>query len=115
MDGQDGVTGVVRIEKEDPELGFGQLLLKNGEGRGDVGIDVLPLLGEFQEDLDLFSLRTELVEELEVAFKPLLVLLDGLEGLLVLPGLGVGEPDVQGIEIGFLAIEVKENLGVPRI
>jgi hypothetical protein len=43
MEGQDGVAGVVRIEKEGPEFGFGQLLLQNGEGRGDIGIDVLPL------------------------------------------------------------------------
>jgi len=114
MDGQDGVARVVRIEKEGPELGFGQLLLKNVQGLGDVGIDVLPLFGEFQKNLNLFPLCIDLVEELEVALKPLLVLLEGLERLLVLPSLGVGEPAVQGIEIGFFAIEVKENLGVPR-
>jgi len=115
MDGQDGVAGVVRIEKEGPELGFGQLLLKNVQGLGDVSIDVLSLLGEFQKNLDLFPLRIDLIEELEVALKPLLVLLKGLERLLVLPSLGVGEPAVQGIEFGFFTIEVKENLGVPRI
>jgi hypothetical protein len=43
MDGQDGVAGVVRIEKEGPELGFGQFLLKNVQGLGDVGIDVFSL------------------------------------------------------------------------
>jgi hypothetical protein len=32
MDGQNGVAGIVRIEKKGPELRFGQLLLKNGEG-----------------------------------------------------------------------------------
>ncbi len=115
MDGQDGVAGVVCIEKKGPELRFVQLLLENGEGRGDVGIDVLPFLGEIQENLDLFLLGVDLVEELEFAFKPFFVLLEGLERLLVLPSLGIGEPAVQGIEIGFFAIEVKENLGVPRI
>jgi hypothetical protein len=114
MDGQDGVAEVVRIEKEGPELGFGHLLFQNGEGRGDVGIDVLPLLGEFQKDLDLFPLRMDLIIELEVAFEPLLVLLEGLERLLVLPSLGVREAAVQRIEIVFFTIEVKENLGVPR-
>jgi len=114
MDGQNGVAGVIRIEKKCPELRFGQFLLKNGEGRGDVGIDVLPLPGEIQENLDLFLLGVDLVEKPEVAFKPFLVLLEGLERLLVLPTLGIGEAAVQGIEVGFFAIEVKENLGVPR-
>jgi len=114
MDGQDGVTGVVRIEKKGPELRFGQLFLKNGESSSEVGIDVLPLLDEVQENLDLFLLGVDLVEELEVAFKPFLVLLEGLEGLLVLPSFGIGKPAVQGFEIYPFAIEVKENLGVLR-
>jgi len=114
MDSQDGVPGIVHIKKKGSELGFGQLLLKNVQGLGDVIIDVLSLLGEFQENSDLFLLRIDLVEELEIPFEPLLVLLEGLGRLLILPSLGVGEPAVQGIEFSFFTIEVKENLEVPR-
>jgi hypothetical protein len=51
---------------------------------------------------------------LDVAAEPFLGLLEGLGPFLVLPDLRRSELGVQGIELGSLAIEVKENLGVPR-
>jgi hypothetical protein len=114
MDGQDGVADVVGLEVEGPELGLGQLLFESGQRRGDVRRHVLPLAGELQKDLEILLLPPDPFVVLNVAAEPLLGLLEGLGAFLVLPDLRGSELGVQGIEFGSLAVEVKENLGVPR-
>jgi hypothetical protein len=115
MDGQDGVAGIVRVIEQGPELGLLEVLLEPAGSGGDVGFDVLALGGELGEDLELFLLAEDLLEELEVLFEELLLLLKGLRGLLVLPDRGRAEPGVYRLPLGGLAIEVKENLGPLRL
>jgi len=96
------------------ELGLAELLLESGQGCGDVGRYVLPLAGELQKHLELLFFPADPFKFLDVADEPFLGLLEGLGALLVLPDLRGSELGVQGIEFGFLAIDVKENLGGPR-
>jgi hypothetical protein len=114
MDGQDGVADVVGLEIKGPKLGVGQLLSEPGQGCGDVGRYVLPLAGELQKDLEILLLPPDSFVVLDVAAEPLLALLEGLGPFLIPPDLRGRELGVQRIEFGSLAIEVKENLGVPR-
>jgi hypothetical protein len=109
MDGQDGVPRVVLVEKQRAELALGETFFESGEGGLDLGPDVLPLGQELGQDLDLVLLLPNPAEKLEVAFEALLLLLEGLGGLLVLPDLRGREAQVQGIAFGFFMIEVKEN------
>jgi hypothetical protein len=115
MDGQDGVPRIVGVVEQGPELGLLEVLLEPAGRGGDVGFDVLTLAGELGEDFELFLLAEDLLEELEVLFEELLLLLEGLRGLLVLPDLGRAKPGVYRVPFGGLVIEVKENLGPLRL
>jgi hypothetical protein len=115
MDGQDGVAGIVRIIEQGPELGLLEVFLEPARRRVDVGFDALTFGGELGQDLELLFLAEDLLEELEVLFEKLLLLLKGLRGLLVLPDLGRAEPGVYRLPLGGLVIEVKENLGPLRL
>jgi hypothetical protein len=88
VDGQDGVAGVVLVEEEGPELGLLKVLLETDDAGVDVGLDALSFGGELGEDLELFLLAEDPLEELEVLLEQLLLLLKGLGGFLVLPDLG---------------------------
>jgi hypothetical protein len=78
MDGQDGVAGVVRVIEQGSELGLLEVLLEPAGRGGDVGFDALTLGGELGEDLELFLLAEDLLEELEILFEELLLLLERL-------------------------------------
>ena len=110
MDGQDGIAGIVRVEKKGPELGLLEVVPEPGGGRVDLGPDALAFGGELGEDLELLLLAEDLLEELDVLFEELLLLLERLRGLLVLPDLGGGQAGVYRLELGILVVEVKENL-----
>jgi hypothetical protein len=88
MDGQDGVAGIVGVIEQGPELGLLEVLLETEDGRVDVRLDALTLGGELGQDLELFLLAEDPLEELEVLLEKLLLLLEGLRGFLVLPDLG---------------------------
>jgi len=115
VNGQDGVARIILLEEERPELGLLQLPFEAGHGGVDVGVDTLALGGELGEDLEILFLDEDPLEELDVLFEELFLLLKGLGGLLVLPDLGRGEPGVYRLQIGILVIEVKENLGPLRL
>jgi hypothetical protein len=109
MDGQDGVPGVVLVEEQGPEFAVGKGLFEAGQGRLDVGPDVLSLGEELGQDLDLILLFADSSEELEVALEALLFLLERLGGLLVLPDLRRREALVDRVALGSFMIEVKES------
>jgi hypothetical protein len=109
MDGQDGVPGVVLVEEQGPEFAVGKGLFEAGQGRLDVGPDVLSLREELGQDLDLILLFADPSEELEVALEALLFLLERLGGLLVLPDLRRREALVDRVALGSFMIEVKES------
>ena len=109
MDGQDGVAGVVLVEEQGPEFAVGKGLFEAGQGRLDVGPDVLSLGEELGQDLDLILLFADPSEELEVALEALLFLLERLGGLLVLPDLRRREAQVDRVALGSFMIEVKET------
>jgi hypothetical protein len=114
MDGQDGVAGIVRVVEQRPQLRFLEGRVEPGDGRRGVGFDVLPLGRELDEDPEILLLDEDALEELDVLFEELLLLLEGLGRLLVLPDLGGGQADVYRLEFDGLVIEVKENLGPLR-
>jgi hypothetical protein len=115
VDGQDGVTGVILVVEQGPQLGLLKVVLEPDNGRIEIGLDALALGGELAQDLDLLLVAEDALEELDLLFQELLLLLEGLGGLLVLPNVGRGETGVYGLEIGGLVIEVKENLGPLRL
>jgi len=90
MDGQDGVAGIVIVVEKGPELGFREGLLEPGDTGFGLRVDALAFVGELGQDLKLLLLGEDPPEELDVLFKELLLLLEGLGGLLVLPDLGRG-------------------------
>ena len=104
MDGQDSVAGIVLIVEEGPELGFLEVLLETSDRGFDIGVDVLALGGELGEDLELLLLGQDLTEEMDILLEELLLLLEGLGGLLVLPYLGRGQADAGRFELGRLAV-----------
>jgi hypothetical protein len=114
MDGQDGVARVVRVEEQGPQLGLLEVLLEPADGRFDIALDAFTLGGELRQDLDLLLLGENALEEQEVLFEELFLLLEALGGLLVLPNLGRGQAGVYGLEARGLGTEVKENLGPLR-
>jgi hypothetical protein len=71
--------------------------------------DLFALRQKLRQDFDLVLLLLDLSEELEVPLEPLLFLLKGLGGLLVLPDLRGGEALVDRVAFGFFMIEVKES------
>ena len=77
-------------EPADPGLGF--------------RLDAFAFRGELREDLELFFLAEDLSEELDVFLEALFFLLEDLGSFLVLPDLGGGEAQVNGIPLGVLAI-----------
>jgi hypothetical protein len=109
VDGQNGVPRVVLLEKEGPELAVREDLFEADQGGLDLGPDLFALRQELGQDVDLVLFVLDLPEELEVALEPLLFLLEGLRGLLVLPDLRRGEALVDRIAFGFFMIEVKES------
>jgi hypothetical protein len=109
MDGQDSVPGVVLVKEQGPEFAVGEGLFEAGQGRLDVGPDVLSLGEELGQDLDLILLFADSSEELEVALEALLFLLERLGGLLVLPDLRRREALVDRVALGSFMIEVKES------
>jgi hypothetical protein len=115
MDGQDGVARVVLVIEQGPELGLLEVALEPDDGRVDVGLDALALGGELGQDLDLLLVAEDALEEQDLLLEELLLLLEGLGRFLVLPDLGRGQLGVQGLELGLLVIEVKENLGPLRL
>jgi len=115
MDGQDGVARVVLVIEQGPELGLLEVVLEPDDGRVDVGLDALTLGSELGQNLELFLVAEDALEEQELLLQELLLLLQGLGRLLVLPDLWRGQLDVQGLEFGLLVIEVKENLGPLRL
>jgi hypothetical protein len=104
VDGQDGVTGIVLVEEEGPELGFLKVAFEPGDPGFDVGLDALSFGGELGEDLKLLLLAEDTLEELEILLEELLLLLEGLGGLLVLPDLGRGQPNVRRFELSRLVV-----------
>jgi hypothetical protein len=114
VDGQDGVARVVLVIEEGPQLGLREVLFEPRDGGRGLRFDVLALGGELGQDLELLLLGQDPSEELDVLLQELFLLLEGLGGLLVLPDLGRGQPDVNRIPLGVLVIEVKENLGPLR-
>jgi hypothetical protein len=114
MDGHDGVAGVVLVAEQGPELALFEALLEPVDRRCDLGLDAFALRGELPEDLELLLGLSEELGELKVLFEPLLLLLEGLGGLLVLPDLRGGQAGVEGIPFGLLASEVKESPGPLR-
>ena len=114
MDGQDGVAGVVRVVEQGPELRFLEGRVEPGDGRRSVGFDVLSLGRQLDQDPEVLLLGEDALEELDVLFEELLLLLERLGRLLVLPDLGGGQADVYRLEFDGLVIEVKENLGPLR-
>jgi hypothetical protein len=92
-----------------------EVVLEPGHGGVEIGLDALALGGQLVQDLDLLLVAEDALEELDLLFQELLLLLEGLGGLLVLPDVGRGETGVYGLEIGGLVIEVKENLGPLRL
>jgi hypothetical protein len=115
VDGQDGVARVVGIIEEGPELGLLEIVLEAQDGGVDIGLDALALGRELGQDLDLLFVAEDALEELELLFEELLLLLQRLRGLLVLPDLGGSQAGVQRLELGALMIEVKENPGPLRL
>jgi len=115
MEGQDGIAGIVGIVKEGRSSASWEVLLEPGDRGGEVGLDALTLGRELGQDLELLLLAEDLAEELDVLLEELLLLLEGLRGLLVLPDLGRGQADVYRRPFGVLAIMVKENLGPLRL
>jgi hypothetical protein len=115
MNGQDGVARVVGVVEEGPQLGFPEVALETADGRGDVAVDALAFGGELGKNLELLLEPLDALEELKVLLQELLFLLERLRGLLVLPDLRRGETGVYLLELGGLLIEVKENLGPPRL
>jgi hypothetical protein len=109
VDGQDGVPGVVLLEKEGPELAVREGLFEADKGGVDLGPDLFALRQELRQDVDLVLLVLDLYEKLEVSLEPFLFLLKGLGGLLVLPDLRGGEAQVDRVAFGFFMIEVKES------
>jgi hypothetical protein len=114
VDGQDGVAGVVLVKEQGPQLGLLEVLLELIDPRSELGLDALAFGRELGEDFELLLLAEDLAEELDVLLKQLLLLLEGLGGFLVLPDLGRGQADAYRLELGGLAIEVKENPGPLR-
>jgi len=104
MDGQDGVAGIVLVVEKGPELGFLEVLLETPDRGLDLGIDVLALGRELGEDLELLLLGLDLAEKMDILLEELLLLLEGLGGLLVLPYLGRGQADAGRFELGRLAV-----------
>ena len=104
VDGQDGVAGIVLVAEEGPELGLLKVLLEPGDPGFDVGLDALSLGGKLGEDLELLLLAEDALEELKGLLEEFLLLLEGLGGLLVLPDLGGGQPDVRRFELSRLVV-----------
>jgi hypothetical protein len=114
MDGQDGVAGIVLVREQGPELGLRDVRLEAAGGGIDLGADAFALGRKLDQDLELLFLVADPLEELDVLLEDLLLLLQGLGGLLVLPDLGGRETGVDRSELGVLVVEVKENLGPLR-
>jgi hypothetical protein len=114
VDRQDRVPRIVLFEKQGAEFPIRKVLLKALQGLAEFGFDRLAFAGEFGQDLDLFLLLPESIEELDVPFQSFFPLLKGLEGLLVLPDVRRGEPLDDGLPVLFFAVEVKETPGAPR-
>jgi hypothetical protein len=115
VDGEQGISSVVLLEKKALKLGLFQGFGQGGQGAVEIGAGVLALGGQLGHDFDFFFLLLEPGEGGYIALPPLLLLLEMLGFLLVLPGLWRGELIRQGGELGPLSIEVKENLGRLRI
>ncbi len=109
MDGEDGVPGIVRVEKERLEFRLFQPLFEGRHGRRDLGLDVFALGGQLRQDLDLLLFFLQTAERPEVALQFLLALLKGLGFLLILPGGGIGQLGVDGREFGLFPVQVKES------
>jgi len=114
VDGQDGVAGVVFIVEQGPQLGLLEVLVELADPCFELGLDALSLGRELGQDLELLLQAEDPAEELDVLLEELLLLLEGLGGLLVLPDLGRGQTGAYGFELGGLAVEVKENPGPLR-
>jgi hypothetical protein len=115
MNGQDGIARVVGVVEQGPQLGLLEVGLEPADRRFDVGVDAFALGGELGQDLEVFLLAQDALEELEVLLEELLLLLEGLGRLLVLPDLRGGQAGVYRLELGGLVFEVKENLGPLRL
>jgi hypothetical protein len=115
VDRQDGVSGVVLVVEQRPELSFLQGLLEPADPGLGFRFDVFALGGELRQDLELFFLAKDLPEELDVLFEEFFLRLEGLGDLLVLPDLRRGQARVYRFPLGVLVIEVKENPGPLRL
>jgi len=114
VDRQDGVPGIVLVIEQRPELGLLQVLVKPADPGLDFRRDAFAFRSELLKDLELLFLAEDLPEEQDVFLEALFFLLEGLGSLLILPDLGGGQAQVNGIPFGVLAIEVKESLGPLR-
>lgn len=110
MDGQDGVSRVILLDEQHLKLCFFQVFLKRSQALLEVGFDALSLLGQFEQDFNIFLMPEESGKETDIFFQFFLFLLEGLKFLGVLPGLGVGQLFVYGLELGLFLAEVKESL-----
>ena len=115
MDRQDGVPRIVFVVEQGPKLGLLKVGLQPQHGGVDVGLDAFSFGGELGQDLEFLLVAEDALEELKLLLQQPFFLLQGLGGLVILPHLGRGEPGVGRLEIGFLVIEVKENLGPLRL
>ncbi|HAR36009.1 MAG TPA: hypothetical protein DCR87_03730 [Acidobacteria bacterium] len=90
MDGQNGIPGVILVEKQCSQLGFLEFLVKGPDGPAQIVQNLLAFLGQFQQDFNLFLVIFQLLVELQVFFQLLFSLLQGLKFFLVAPGFGAG-------------------------
>jgi hypothetical protein len=104
VDGQDGAAGIVLVVEEGPQLRVLEVLLEPPDRGLEVRIDALALGGELGQDLELLFLGQDPSEELDILLEELLLLLEGLGGLLVLPDLGRGQTGRRRFELGRLAV-----------
>lgn len=104
MDRQDGVSGIVFVIKKRPELRLLKVLVKPVDPGLGLRRDVFAFRRELRKDLELLFLAEDLPEEQDVLLEALFFLLQGLGGFLILPDLGGGQAQVNGIPLGVLAI-----------
>jgi hypothetical protein len=110
VNGQDGAADVVILEIKGLKLCLVQTPGEGFQGLTQVRGDVLAFMAEFVQDLELFLLGLEAVEDAQLFFELLFPLLEGLGFPGVLPGFGGSQLAVDGLNLGLELSEVKENL-----
>jgi hypothetical protein len=104
MNGQDGISRIVRLEEEGLKFGLRQPFLECRQGLIELGLDAFALGGELGQDLDLLFFFLETDEKSDVALQLFLLLLEGLGLFLIVPGLGLGQVGVDRGDFGLFPV-----------